>query len=383
MMELRGWGAGTDRFGAFEAVFRALTSPADPWIVYVDEESVAEDLPMEEALARVRASLGPSVDAAITFDSQLVAKRSATRDTYVRDLHLETPGVRHGSCALDLCASRMWPRRMTLAVLVGERSVPADAAAEAIETQEDLEDFLVALCAPDEHKRIATGMAIWVDFSGEAPVEWSATYHAEAAEVARDLALSWIFLHDTSFVELITPLPLTTLAARVEAAPPGASVGISPDLDRAGDHMVQTVKTINQIIAPYLGQAIDPDFAARHGPRPRLPGDEELTREQVLAAIATPPSMLLEALEACAVPDAEWRAAEPVAQEILRATRAGAPTEKVAVDTNEHQRWLEQHAPYHVRRLPNGGVLLAGHPYKILWPLWAAALARLGIRPRN
>jgi hypothetical protein len=266
-------------------------------------------------------------------------------------------------------------------VLVGARSVPIDAAAEAIETQEDLEDFLVRLCAPDAHKRITTGAAAWSDRLGEAPLERSATYHAEASEVARDLALSWIFLHDSSFVDLLAPSPLAALSARVESAPARASVGVARTLQGTGEHGRQDRIVIGQNIAPYLGQAIDPNFAARHGPRPRLPGDEELTREQVLAALATPPETLLEALEACAVPDDEWRAAEPVAREILLATRAGAPTEKVAVDTNEHERWLEKHAPYHVRRLPNGGVLLAGHPYKILWPLWAAALARLGIRP--
>jgi hypothetical protein len=43
-------------------------------------------------------------------------------------------------------------------------------------------------------------------------------------------------------------------------------------------------------------------------------------------------------------------------------------------------RWIEQHAPFHVRRLPNGGVRLATHPYRILWPLWADALHLLDIR---
>jgi hypothetical protein len=33
-----------------------------------------------------------------------------------------------------------------------------------------------------------------------------------------------------------------------------------------------------------------------------------------------------------------------------------------------------------VRRLPNGAVMLATHPYRTLWPLWADALGLLGIR---
>jgi hypothetical protein len=111
-----------------------------------------------------------------------------------------------------------------------------------------------------------------------------------------------------------------------------------------------------------------------------IAGDDELTREQVLAALSTPPDALLEALEASAVPDAEWRAVEPVALDTLEATNRGAPTYEVDVTTEEHVRWIEQHAPYHVQRVPNGGVMLATHPYRILWPLWANALALLGIR---
>ncbi|WP_437651507.1 hypothetical protein [Sorangium sp. So ce362] len=31
------------------------------------------------------------------------------------------------------------------------------------------------------------------------------------------------------------------------------------------------------------------------------------------------------------------------------------------------------------RRLPSGGVVLATHPYRTLWPLWADALFALGL----
>jgi hypothetical protein len=121
--------------------------------------------------------------------------------------------------------------------------------------------------------------------------------------------------------------------------------------------------------------------ALRRGPRARLPGDVELTREQVLAALTTPPATLLDALEAAAVPDDEWRAALPLALEIIQATEKGAPKEEVPVRTGKHFRFIERHAPYHVRRLPSGGVLLATHPYRTLWPLWADALMLLGSTP--
>ncbi|NUQ79852.1 MAG: hypothetical protein HUU21_40635, partial [Polyangiaceae bacterium] len=81
-----------------------------------------------------------------------------------------------------------------------------------------------------------------------------------------------------------------------------------------------------------------------------------------------------------AVPDDEWREAEAVALEMIEAKKQGAPTLEVNVDTGHHRRFIEQHAPYHVRRLPNGGVMLATHPYRTLWRLWADALDLLGIR---
>src|SRR5262249_29470892 len=152
-----------------------------------------------------------------------------------------------------------------------------------------------------------------------------------------------------------------TLAARASAAAPGASVGLEAEFQSLLKHARL-------------------DMRRTQGPRVRLPGDAELTREQVLAALATPQALLLEALEASAASllADEWRAADPHARDILEATRAGAPSEEVNFVTwegyssvDKNQRWIQQHAPYHVRRLPNGGVLLATHPYRTLWPLWA------------
>jgi len=54
---------------------------------------------------------------------------------------------------------------------------------------------------------------------------------------------------------------------------------------------------------------------------------------------------------------------------------------KVYVNSRKHLQFIQRHAPYHVRRLPNGGVLLATHPYRTLWQLYADALFLLGITP--
>ena len=81
------------------------------------------------------------------------------------------------------------------------------------------------------------------------------------------------------------------------------------------------------------------------------------------------------------MPDDEWRAVEPRAREAIQATKDGALTHEVDVTTRKHVQFIERHAPYHVRRLPNGGVLLATHPYRALWQLYADALFLLGITP--
>jgi hypothetical protein len=99
--------------------------------------------------------------------------------------------------------------------------------------------------------------------------------------------------------------------------------------------------------------------------------------------LGTPLSALLDALEAAAVPDGEWRDAEELALKMIEAKNQGEPTVEVDVTKGHHVQFIQRHAPYHVRRLPNGGVLLATHPYRTLWQLWAGALDLLGIRPDN
>ncbi|WP_437795504.1 hypothetical protein [Sorangium sp. So ce693] len=228
----------------------------------------------------------------------------------------------------------------------GPRSVEAEAAAAYHVVQGDVEDLLLRLCAPDASGRVPTGACTdkedWL-----APVAMCATYNANAAELARDLALSWVSLHHKESVPRIAGMSLSALRARVDAAPRGARVPMNSTSELTGS----------------------------------------LSRETVLKALATPPATLLEALEAAAVPDDAWREAEAKARELVELRRqlddedAGEvpPAFWVDVTTRGHTRFLEEHAPFHVRRLPSGGVVLATHPYRTLWPLWADALFVLGL----
>ena len=267
----------------------------------------------------------------------------------------------------------VYGKRMNVVFPSGGRSVITEAAILSMRVQEDTEDVLLRLCAPNERKRVTTGglsAGLWF-----APVEMSGTYHAHANEIARDIALAWVHLHDGDIVNRAAGLSLEALAARVDAAPRGARVGIAPTTQRRNEHNMLDVEAekVRDTRPPR------PDLA-RKGPRVILPGDDELAREQVLAVLETPSATLLDALEAAAVPDDEWRSAESLALEMIEAKNQGAPTLEVDVTTGHHVRFIQHHAPFHVRRLPNGGVLLATHPYRTLWQLWADALLLLGIR---
>jgi hypothetical protein len=49
------------------------------------------------------------------------------------------------------------------------------------------------------------------------------------------------------------------------------------------------------------------------------------------------------------VPDDEWCAVEPRALELIEGKKQGAPTIEVDVTMGKHVRFIERHAPYHVR----------------------------------
>ncbi|TKD04502.1 hypothetical protein [Polyangium fumosum] len=374
------WCDKADRAEAFVAALPALygdppynveLSSRERWLYEEHRE-----LSLEEVRALVRAHLGKD-------DEEVRANlgmrlRSGQGTSPSVSSRAESSAARTSCIPMKIWVDdqrEFFPPRIEFALGEGPRSASVEAAAIAIDTQGDVEQFLLGLCAPAAG--IVTTGACSYCWPWGAPLECNATYHADAASVARDVALSWVHLHDGYHIGAVAGLSLEELAARVEAAPAGARVGIANSLDRVEKHFHED----HEASKSFPTRAPGPELA-RKGPRPIRPGDEELTREQVLRAIAEPPAALLDALEAAAFPDDEWRAAEPLAQAAIEAKKHGAPTLEIAV-TSKHRRFIESHAPYHVRRLSNGGVLLATHPFRTLWPFWADALALLGIRPRG
>ncbi|AGP40798.1 hypothetical protein BE04_02465 [Sorangium cellulosum] len=339
------------RVDALRAAFSALVQDP-PYCIYVDMHPNASfgATSVDEAVAKIRAhfqhadaeayiaaalSPGESVDLILRCYSDKSERITPRGPIHMRPRYYEDLG-------------RM---RMDLALGSGPRSVEAEAEVAWHMVLDDLEDLLLRVCAPDASGRVSTGgcTSAWTWL---APVSMCATYHADARDIARDLALSWISLHDKEKVSLLAGVSLEALHARVDAAPAGARVF----------------------------------------PRDNSGRSLALSREAVLKALAIPGSALLEALDAAAaVPDEAWRASELRANEIMHLTaQSMARGEQVTVTgksppvwrvemTGEHVYFLVDHAPVHVRRLPSGGVMLATHPYRTLWPLWADALSTLGL----
>jgi hypothetical protein len=331
-------------------------------------------MPLDEAIAFIRASFtaGSYVHAFVNVRLSSGAILDPSFTCYSKEYRRVYPTEPLQGSVYD--RAYFFVPRVELVLGNGPRSMAVEAAAVSIHTQADTEHILLGLCAPDEKKRVLTGACSffteWV-----APLETCATYHADTAAIARDIALSWVHLHDGDKTACVAGLSLEALAARVDAAPKGARVGIATSLERLEKYLQRD----NEATKSWPTRPPRPDLE-RKGPRAIGPGDKELTREQILQALEVKPATLLEALEAAAVPDDEWLRIEPLALEMIEAKSQGAPTIEVNMTTGHHVRFIEQHAPYHVRRLSNGGVLLATHPYRTLWQLWADALLLLGIR---
>jgi hypothetical protein len=378
MPTLYAWCDAADRVNAFIAILAALahSGVTDFSMTNPRELTSVPDYkgPTEGAIALARAHFTARTEALAVFEvpGWLGQRRQLWLNCYGEELDRRFPtGPLRMSTGL---IREKHGEPIELATNVTLHSVESSAAAGAIDVQRHIEELMLGLCAPDAQKRVTTGTCtggfIWF-----APLENGATYHADG-RVARDLALTWVHLHDGDLVGRAAGLSLDELAARVEAAPPGAVVGIGPNIDRATKHQILDFKAERTRHA----RPTRPD-AMRSGPRAMLPGDMPLTREQVLRALTTPPEALLQALEAAAVPDADWRAAEGPALEMIEAKKQGSPTFEVDIFTREHVHFVEQHAPYRIRRLPNGGVMLATHPFRTLGPLYQDAILLLGITP--
>ncbi|WP_437713488.1 hypothetical protein WMF45_47010 [Sorangium sp. So ce448] len=109
------------------------------------------------------------------------------------------------------------------------------------------------------------------------------------------------------------------------SSPRAARVGVASAVERVGERWgLDRDASRSRAERPTRADAI------RRVPRARLAGNEDLTREQVLAALSMPPATLIGALEASAVPDEARRSVEPrareIAQEIIDEHREGEPS---------------------------------------------------------
>jgi hypothetical protein len=363
------WCDQASRVDAYAATLKSLVDPDMLCSVTIDSitsrEHIAQsNVTVEQAVAVLRDAFNAGT---YSSTSVAVSLRDGAWPWIILSCNGEEYERRHPFGPLQIALGdrkHVFPQRLTIALPGGERDLSVEATIMAMQGQEDAEGLMAGLCAPDTSRRVITGAHTDSWFWG-APVEACATYHADAGTVARDLALTWIHLHDGDRMEHIAGTPMDALRARVEAAPSGAQIPVALSIARVLEHAM-------------LERS---DRRAHHVPHGRvaIPGDVALSRDAVLAALAAPQGALLEALEASAVADDEWRAVESHALETIEATKAGAPTHEVNVTTRRHVQFIERHAPYHVRRLPNGGVMLATHPYRTLWQLYADALFLLGI----
>ncbi|TKD01799.1 hypothetical protein [Polyangium fumosum] len=376
------WTRDADRLDAFVAALAALIEPGGKGSVSISTAGVRgefeqADVSLEEMIAVLHSRFTSSSEANIYIPHRLPSRGGLANI----QLRCFGPGWSGGRFPHDCLVAAsgytyLHPGVIHVGATLGATTTQVAAAVLSIMVQEDMEDILVRLCAPDDRNRIPTGGHTGTDAgSWGAPIELAATFNADG-NVARDIALSWIYLRDGDRVGYIAGSSMETLMKRVEGAPRGSTVGVATRLRRVREH-----EGADYVVAAHdVAMRGTHVGAIRRVPRERLPGDVDLTREQVLQVLETPPGVLLDALDAAAVPDDEWRAVEPLAREAIEAHKQGSPTIEVDAMTDKQQRFLELHAPYHVRRLPNGGVLLATHPCRTLWQLWADALLLLGIR---
>jgi hypothetical protein len=356
------WCDNADRVDAFAAALSALGHPK----TWSDEISA---ISVEEAVSAARADFAVNKSISTTVCPLLRSGR-----VVLFDIGAYREGHERGDSRGPLYLAPDDRRELLLLSRIkiahsgggGARSVEVEAAVPAIQVQQDIEDLMIRLCAPDAHARVTTGACTWFWDWGP-PVQACVTYHAEA-KVARDLALAWIHLHDGDKTPCAEGMSLDALAARVEAAPRGSHVDVAGNVEFTRERS-PPAWYLSKPLRKWRGDGIV--FA----------GNAELTREQVLAALSTPPATVLDALEASAAPDDEWRAVEASGLEAIEVAKQGGPTYEVEFNSRRYFQFIQRHAPYHVRRLPNGGVVLATHPYRTLWPLWADALYLLGITP--
>jgi hypothetical protein len=203
---------------------------------------------------------------------------------------------------------------------------------------QDCHELLVRLCRSSP--AITSGGCMEAFDCGVALTN-GATYNADGYP-GRDIALSWLHRYNRYDETVNAGFSIDALRELIEAAPPGTHVRI-------------------------------------------LDTEDQLTREQVLAALALPAKDLVAALEAAAARiDPAWQAIQAENVRVLdELEKASADDVETLPLNGDHIRFIQNHSPAFVERMENGALILYAHPYRTLWPLWARALELLGIRPQT
>jgi hypothetical protein len=219
------WCDEKERIDAYAAMLHALATPGDVVSVIMDPD-IWEKTSVDNAVALVRANFRGKNVAYVSFGVMLAA---AEHDIWFASHCFTDESERRrpsGPMSLWVCdKSDFLLSQGNLALGDGPRSIEAEAMVHWHLIYEDLEDLLIRFCAPDASGRVPTG-ACTNGWGWQAPIQMCATYNADAKDIARDLALSWVSLHDKASAARVAGTPLEVLHAQVEAAPHGSRVEV-------------------------------------------------------------------------------------------------------------------------------------------------------------
>jgi hypothetical protein len=218
------WCDEADKVDAFAAAVSALALPGTTCALMTTSVMYG-DRTVDQVIAAVRADFRANNSIYTSFYVMLPSGRGMRFSSHCFGAELERKRPTGPLNMKPFNQEELFPARLPIALGGGERSVEVEATIAGMLVQPDVEDLLLRFCAPDASKRVPTGGC--AEFWGwSAPIELAATYHADAVEVARDLALSWVHLHDGDRVEGAAGMSLAALRERVEAAPHGARVAV-------------------------------------------------------------------------------------------------------------------------------------------------------------
>jgi len=331
------WCPEAHRFDAFTSTLVALVGAGVCEVFDFDDDDSDFFLPPREAAALIRAQYESTGFQRANIEFHAPSGRELQLGALVyspRLCELGEPALSVGFWSQPFFEGFLLPEDFPWLKRGGPSSVAIQAGVAWQVAIRDTYEILMRFCTSSP--AITTGCCVEGPDWG-APITAAGTYHADGYP-GRDLALTWMYLHDKEPIDLAAGWSIDALRERVEASPRGSSVWI-----------------------------VDED---------------RLAREQVLSALDLPPKDLSDALKAASRKlDPAWEAIELGLHRLLEES-SDDNSELIPV-TEEHIRFIEDHTPATVKRLDNGALILIAHPDRTLWPLWSDALALLGIRPKR